>query len=370
MSGRNGGDTEREGRLDALCGALAARGASAVVLDRRHDLYYFTGYTGSDALAVVSTRTRRGWLATDLRYTEEAEKTAPGLETVVWKKNFGGFVGQLLRKNRFRHIAYTPASLSAAFYLAMLEEAGGKVKWTDADDEILRLRSVKSPSEIRAVRKALACAESAFLAARKRWKIGMTETEVRNDLEWEMRRRGAEDTAFETIVAAGPNASLPHAHAGTRKIQGGKMLLIDFGASLGCYNSDLTRTLWAGEIPGRWRERYREVLAAQQAGIEAIGPGVSGKTVDDAARKVFVRAGLDARFTHGLGHGVGLAVHEEPRLSRAYDRPLEPGNVVTVEPGVYFPGSGGIRIEDMVLVEKKGARVLSSLPKAIEDMVL
>lgn len=355
--------------MEAFCRGLEQAGIGGAVLDRRDDQFYFTGYSGSDAVLVVSAKKRRGWLITDSRYTEEAERTAPGVEVQIWKGGFGAFTGALLRKLRFSAVAYTPVSMTVSFFDAMKKEAGGVKRWQDAGQDIARLRSVKSPAEVKRIEAALACAEAAFAKAKRRWKPGMSEVEVKNDLEWEMRRGGAQDAAFETIVAVGPNASLPHAHSGGRKIQAGKMLLIDFGARLDRYNSDLTRTLWAGSIPAVWRKRYLAVLEAQQAGIEAIREGVPGKKPHARAMEVFSKAGLAGNFTHGLGHGVGLAVHEEPRLSGVSTGILAAGNIVTVEPGVYFPGSGGIRVEDMALVTKTGCRILSSLRKGLDDMV-
>ncbi len=356
-------------RLAALFDVLDRLGLDGAVLDNRDDQHYFSGYTGSDAVVVLSARRRRGWLVTDLRYSEEAGASAPGLEAVVWREAFPAFVGKMLTKAAMKKVGYTPASLRVAFFDGMRAEAKKAGAWRDVGPEISRLRSVKSRSEVRAVEAALACAEAACQASRKRWKVGMTEVEVKNDLEWEMRRRGAEDTAFETIVAVGANASLPHAHAGAGKIRPGRMLLVDFGAKLGRYHSDLTRTLWPGEIPARWRKRLEAVLAAQAAGVAAIRAGVSGREPDAAARRELAERGLEAYFTHGLGHGVGLAIHEDPRLGKRAALPLAAGNVVTVEPGVYFPGAGGIRIEDMVLVEEGGARVLSTLPRDPDSLV-
>lgn len=356
-------------RFDALLDELAKAGIGVAVLDRRDDCYYYTGYTGSDAVALFHVKSRKGWLITDARYTEEAAKTARGFETTLWKRNFPAFTGDLLRKLKAKKVAYTPTSMTAAFFDAMRGTAPGVSEWVRIEEIIASQRAVKSRAEIAAMQAALACAEAAFLAAKTHWKAGMTETEVKNDLEWEMRKQGAQDTAFETIVAVGPNASLPHAHAGERGIQAGKMLLIDFGARLNRYNSDLTRTLWAGSVPAVWRKRYETVLAAQRAGIAAIAEGVDGLIPHQEAVAVFAKAGIQDKFTHGLGHGVGLAVHEEPRLSPAYARRLRAGNIVTVEPGVYFPGAGGIRVEDMMAVEKGGCRVLSSLAKDLEAMV-
>ena len=369
MSARTAKGGECAARLDAFCAGLQSAGLDGAVLDSRDDQFYYTGFTGSDAMLLVAARRRRCWLVTDSRYTEEAAKTAPGAEATLWRKGFAAHTGGMIRRLGLKRMGYVPRTMTVAFFEAMRNEASTTAIWHDVEPAVARQRSVKSRSEVAAMRRALACAEAAFLAARKRWKPGMTETEVKNDLEWEMRRGGAEDAAFETIVAVGANASLPHAHAGSRKIQTGKMLLVDFGARLGRYNSDLTRTLWAGSIPPAWQKRYSAVLAAQRAGIEAIRAGVPGSLPHGEAVTVFSRAGIADRFTHGLGHGVGLAVHEDPRLGGRSDRLLEAGNIVTVEPGVYFPGAGGIRVEDMALVTEKGVVILSSLPKSIEDAV-
>lgn len=361
--------SEYAARLSRFLDALAERGLDGAVLDSRNDYFYLSGYTGSDSVAVLSVKGRKGWIVTDMRYTEEAEKTANGMETLAWKVRFSQFVGTMLRKQRLRRVGFTPNTMTAAFYAGMQKEAPQVKEWTDVEPDLSALRAVKSPAEVAAIRSALACQEKAFLTAKKRWRVGMTETEIKNDLEWEMRRNGADNNSFETIVAVGANASLPHAHSGDRKVQAGKMLLVDFGAILGRYCSDLTRTLWAGEIPAVWKKRYLAVLEAQQAGIDAIRAGAFGKTVHQKAVDVFVRHKLADKFTHGLGHGVGLAVHESPRLSPAYAKPLVAGNIVTIEPGVYFPGSGGIRTEDMGLVTEDGAEILSSLPKSLDSAV-
>lgn len=361
---------ENAARLRTFFDSLAAKGLGGAVLDRRDDYFYLSGYTGSDAVLVLSVKAGKGWLITDSRYTEEAEKTAPGIEVLEWRDGFAAFTGRLLKKLRLKKVGYTPNSMTAAFFAGMKAEAGGVTEWRDVGSMLSLQRAVKSASEIAAMRAALACAEAAFKKSRRRWKVGMTEIEVKNDLEWEMKRLGAESTSFETIVAVGANASLPHAHAGNRKIQAGKMLLIDFGAQLNRYCSDLTRTLWpGGDIPAVWRKRYQAVLEAQQAGIDRIKAGVPTTNPYAGAVEVFKKYGLAEKFTHSLGHGIGLVVHEVPRLSAIDTNILTEGFIVTVEPGVYFPGSGGIRVEEMVLVGKDGATILSSLPKRLEDAV-
>ncbi len=362
-------DASRE-RRDVLCRELSARRCGAAVLTRSEDCYYYTGYTGEDAVVVVAARSGKTWLLTDPRYREEAEKTARGCEVVMWKRSTAVHTGTILRKLRVKSVGITANHMTVQFLNGLQAAAPAVGTTEDIGPAILRQRAVKSAGEIRAMREALACAEKSFVTAKARWKIGMTESDVKNDLEWEMRRNGAVGTAFDTIVAVGANASLPHAHAGSRKLAAGKMLLIDFGARLGHYNSDLTRTLWLSDIPAVWRKRYNAVLEAQLSAIDAIRSGVHGAVVHRVAVDIFTKTGLAGNFTHGLGHGVGLVVHEDPRLSPSWDQALEPGHIVTVEPGVYFPGSGGIRTEDMVLVTAKGREVMSSLAKDLDSMVL
>ncbi|MCC8167198.1 MAG: aminopeptidase P family protein [Planctomycetes bacterium] len=357
-------------RREVLRRELSTIRCGAAVLTRSEDYYYYTGYTGEDAVAIVAARSGKTWLLTDPRYREEAERTARGCEVVMWKRSPANHTGVILRKLRSKTVGITANHMTVQFLNTLRAAAPALGTPEDIGPIISRQRAVKSSGEIRAMRNALACAEKSFITARARWKIGMTEMDVKNDLEWEMRRNGASGTAFDTIVAVGPNASLPHAHAGNRKLAAGKMLLIDFGAHLGQYNSDLTRTLWLSDIPAVWKKRYNAVRDAQLAAIDAIGPGVPGSDVHQVAATVLAKYGLGKFFTHGLGHGVGLVVHEDPRLSPSWDKPLEPGHIITVEPGVYFPGSGGIRTEDMVLVTAKGREVLSSLAKDVDSMIV
>ncbi len=357
-------------RLDLLFSHMAEKSMDAAIINRREDVYYFSGFTGSDSVLVLVRKKRKLFLVTDARYTEEAEKTAPGYAVTLWRNGFSQFIGKLLAKFSVRSIGFLPGAMTVQFHEGVIAEAGKRLAWLTLAPAIASMRAVKSAAELSAMKKALACAEAGFTASRRNWKAGMTEKDVKDDLEWAMRRHGAEDAAFETIVAVAANASLPHAHAGNGKLRPGKMLLIDFGARVGFYNSDLTRTLWVGDVPAVWRKRYQTVLTAQLAAIETLGPGIPGRTADSACRKVLAKAKIEQYFTHSLGHGVGLAVHEEPRLSHLATEPLLPGNIVTVEPGVYFPGSGGIRIEDMAAIDKSGAVILSSLPKDLESQII
>jgi Xaa-Pro aminopeptidase len=204
----------------------------------------------------------------------------------------------------------------------------------------------------------------------KRIRIGMTERQLAAELLYQMLRRGASGASFPIIVAEGSASSLPHAQAGDRKIRVGSPVLIDWGALVDHYCSDLTRVIFIRKIPIRFRRMYQNVLAAQAAGIAAIRPGVPFEKVDAQARGVLKREGMDKAFSHGLGHGIGLDIHEAPRLSKKSKGDLKAGMVVTVEPGVYYPGLGGVRIEDDVLVTEDGCRLLTHLPKVLDEMIV
>lgn len=359
--------TEYQQRIKRL---LAGKGRvtapEAVLLTCTQDVSYFSGFTGSDSCLVLHGRKR--WLVTDSRYLEEAQRSAPDFEVLLWKRHPAEFIAGLLKETGARSLGVCENRLLLSWY-KRLRKSGCALRGIDG--YVAQLRAVKSASEVTGICKALRCAQAAFRELRGVLRLGMSELEIRAELEYRLARHGAEATAFETIVAAGANASLPHAHAGQRRIKTGSLLLIDFGARLGGYNSDLTRTLFIDKIPGIWLRRYEAVLAAQRAGIAALKAGALCSEVDLAARKVLAEYGLEEHFTHSLGHGLGREVHEHPRLSRtAGEQALVAGHVVTVEPGVYFPGRGGIRIEDVALVTAGGARVLSSLEKDIASAVI
>lgn len=358
---------EIESRLQRMRSLMRCDKLGGVVLTREEDIHYLSGFTGRDSILLVFRAELH--LITDFRYQEEAEKSAPLAETVIWKGGLHYFAGELARKRRITRLGFCADAITVADHRA-LRRGGRGLKHTDIAALVQSLRAVKSSWEIRKIRKALRCAENSFLAVRKRIRAGQSEQDLRLDLEWEMRRRGASAPAFETIVAAGANASRPHAHAGTRKLKKGGLVLIDFGARVDGYNSDLTRVLFLGSIPRSWKHRYERVLQAQEAGIDAVRPGTACKEADKAARQVFAADACEKRFGHSLGHGVGLAVHEQPRLASKNASVLEPGMVVTVEPGLYYPRQGGIRIEDMVQVTARGNRVLSSLEKTLDWAVI
>lgn len=358
---------EVEGRLKRLRSEMRAKKLGAALMTNAQDVRYLSGFTGSDSVLLVTQRSL--YLVTDFRYLEEAEQSAPLAEIRVRKKELYESTAELVGKRRIKRLGYAPGQVSAQALQTLKRVARG-VRFVALGDLMRTIRSVKSAWELRRMRAALTCAEEAFLATRSRIQPGMTELDVRFDLEYQMARRGAEHPAFETIVGAGANASRPHAHAGRRKVRAGGLLLIDWGACIDGYNSDLTRTLFLGSMPRSWKRRYELVLQAQTAAIKKLLPGASALSVDAEARGVFAAAGVLEKFGHGLGHGVGLAVHEGPGLSVTSTVTLAAGMVVTVEPALYFPRRGGIRIEDMVAVTKTGHTILSSLDKSLDWAVI
>lgn len=359
--------TEIASRLKKLRAILRREKLGAIFLNEKEDVHYFSGFLGDDSSVLITAK--KEWLITDGRFTEEAAHSAPCFEMIHWQKGHALFAGELAKKARTTRLGFSSGTLSVAWHKDLRKGARGCI--LVAADEIPRaIRSIKSSWEVRQIQKALRCAEAAFLALRERLQPGMSELDIRSELEFGMRKRGASDAAFESIIACDANASLPHAHAGKRKLKNGGLLLIDWGAHLGRYNSDLTRVLFMGGVSAFWRQRYTWVLDAQLAGIAKIASGVSCREPDQAARKIFAAADCEKFYTHSLGHGLGLAVHEMPGLSVRSKATLEEGMIVTVEPGLYYPKRGGIRIEDDILVTKTGNRKLSKLPKDLEWAVI
>ena len=337
-----------------------------LVTDRTEQLY-LTGFDGEDGAALILRG--RVYLLTDGRFTEEAGRSAGWAKAVVRIGPITEVLAPLVDRHRLKRIGFNPAHLSVSAHksYAKAVRPGRLVALAEMAKQ---MRLIKDPTELDALREAIRIAEAAFLSVVGRIRIGMTERELAADLQHEMLRCGADVAAFPIIVAEGPNSSRPHAMPGNRRIRKGSAILIDWGAVCRHYRSDLTRVVFVHKIPPRFRRMYEAVLAAQAEGIRAVRPGARMCDVYERARASLEAAGMARQFTHGLGHGIGLEVHEPPSLSKPMTDPLMAGMVVTVEPGVYFPGIGGVRIEDDVLVTETGARVMSRLPKDLDSMVV
>lgn len=330
-----------------------------LVFDRREQ-YWLTGFTGEDGAGLVTRK--HVVLLTDGRFQETAAKEAPFARAVVRKQRGPEATVRELRRVKANRVGFDPDHLTVRAY-AELKKAAEGVRLVSTSRLIGALRQRKDEIEIGLMRQAIGVAEQAFRQMQSWIEPGMREREVAARLVYEMQQLGASGAAFAPIVAVGPNGSLPHYAPGDRRVTPHEGVLVDWGACVEWYNSDLTRMIWMGTIPPEISEAYQVVKDAHQKAIEAVRPGVQASAVDRAARNHIQEAGYGKNFTHSVGHGLGLQVHEAPGLRRQSAERLEPGMVITIEPGIYLPGVGGIRIEDDVLVTPTGAEVLSTLPR-------
>jgi Xaa-Pro aminopeptidase len=346
---------------------MKRRGLSALLVTDRSDQNYLTGFTGEDGGILITSK--KVFLLTDGRFETSSQQEASWATAIFRKGSLAEVAGTLATQHRLKKVGFQ-AEFVTVELLAGLRKAGREVQWKATKGLVLGQRICKDTGEIKRIEAAVHIAEGAFRAVRKTIRPGQTERQVAGRLEYEMQRRGASGSSFPSIVAEGPNGALPHAHPGQRKIRRGSAILIDWGAYADFYCSDLTRMVYLKTVPRRIEKIHQIVLDAQQKAIAAIGPGVLMCEVDAVARGIISEAGHGDRFGHGLGHGIGLDIHEAPRLNQTTKDPLEPGMVVTVEPGIYLPGVGGVRIEDDVLVTKTGRRVLSRLGKSVAESVI
>ena len=346
----------REKRLDALLVANPG------------DVGYLSGFTGEDSWLLVACRSAA--LLTDGRFIEQAGRECRGVTVVERKAGLADALADVLHPRRALFRLGFDAHQTTVTVRRRLARRLSGVRLVETRGWVADQRMVKDAGERRAVRRAIRVTEQAFHAFRKAVRLGMTERRLAAELDHRMRLAGADQPAFPTICAVDAASSMPHARPGGAKLKRGSVLLVDFGARVGGYVADLTRVLVAGRISPRVREVYQVVLAAQEAAIARVGPGVALAEVDQAARSVVMAAGFGPAFQHGTGHGIGREVHEPPALSARARGRLEPGMIVTVEPGIYLKGRFGIRIEDDVHVTASGRRTLSRLDRTLEAMVL
>lgn len=355
--------TAPAGRLARLRARLRELELPGLLVSGAANVRYLSGFAGEGFLVVSG---EGAWLVTDGRYEEEAAAGAGDGWTVVSYRREGELkerLQALAAGAGWRRLGFEAAHTTVA-RRRWLEEALPGVELDPREGLVEELRRVKDPDELARIGRALALAEEAFRELLAGVRPGRTERDLALELEFTLRRRGAE-VSFPPIVASGPRTSLPHARPGERRLEAGDLLLVDFGARWEGYCSDTTRMVTVGPADPRQREVHAAVVAAHAAARAAIRPGVTGGEVDAAARAVLREAGLEERFLHGTGHGVGLEIHEAPRLSPDREDRLEEGMVVTVEPGVYLPGWGGVRVEDLVLVTAEGGRSLNTLPQEL-----
>lgn len=349
-------------RADRLEQAAVERELDALLVTNLVNVRWLCDFTGSNAAALIGPG-RRAFL-TDFRYlTQAADQVGAAWEHRIGPDLLKLAADELGDRGPLR-LGFDDAHLTVRQHARLAELFPDGVELVAAGGEVEDLRAVKEPAEIDRIRAAAVLADEAFREVVLEGPVvGRTERDVALDLEIAMRRRGAEAASFPPIVAAGAHGALPHAEPRDVPIPAGTLLVVDWGAHLDGYASDCTRTVATGALTADDRAVYDLVLRAQEAALAAVKPGPAGREVDAVARTIIDEAGHGEHFGHGLGHGVGLEVHEGPRLSKLGDAPLRAGHVVTVEPGVYVPGAVGVRIEDLVAVTADGHEVLSGLPK-------
>jgi Xaa-Pro aminopeptidase len=340
---------------------LAALGVDALVVSALPNVRYLTGFTGSNGVALVEPH--RTTLFTDPRYTEQAAQEANCPARTVKRGALILAVRKVLDRARVRRVGFERNRASFAEHAALSEKLPRRSTLVALDYAVENLRMVKTPDEIAKIRASVEINSRAFDRALGRFQPSMTELDLAAEIDYQMRLAGAEGPAFDTIVASGARAALPHAHPTRAKIGTNRLLLIDAGAMVEGYASDMTRTVAVGRIPEPLKRMYEAVREAQLAAIDAVRPGVSSRSVDRRARQTLKAHGMDREFVHSTGHGLGLEIHEPPRLGRGENVKLVAGMAITIEPGVYRREVGGVRIEDTVAVTASGCETLTPTTK-------
>jgi len=350
---------ERLGRLRSFFSGV---GADALLVSHLPNIRYLCGFSGGAGLLLVEAS--NATLFTDSRYTFQAKEEVLGARVHIAKRGLIRAVGDALRGRRGRmRVAFSAGNVTVAQKDALGAAAGSRVRWVNDGTVVENLRAVKDAGELATMREAATLISEVFRRILRSIKPGVTELELAAKIEYGIKHLGGEGPSFETIVASGPRSAWAHARPSSKPLRKSELVVLDQGAILRGYCSDMTRTVFVGRATARVRGLYRAVLDAQQAAKSAIRPGVTAGDVDRAARQLLRRSNLARYFTHSTGHGLGLEVHEMPRIGRGDGTILQEGMVLTVEPGVYLEGLGGIRIEDDVVVTARGAVDLTTAPR-------
>jgi Xaa-Pro aminopeptidase len=361
-----------ENRIKRLRESLSEADIDTLLVLVGENRRYLSGFTGEDTLfdesaGALLISEAALILATDSRYELQARNEAPLYDVICYREGLAKELPGVLKKLNTKRLGFESVRMSYMQYqkiIEALQKADYSAELIAAEEIVENLRIIKEEPEIDLMRQALHIAEEVFSACMQQLRPGMTEKELAWLLEKGMRESGAEGLSFPPIVASGPNGALPHAIPGDRAIQKGEPILFDWGARLNGYCSDISRTVVIDNPNSTFKKVFHTVLDAQRLAIDAIKPGMSSKAVDKIARDFIEEKGFGGKFGHGLGHGAGLAIHESPRLSPLKDNRLEPGMVTTVEPGIYLPDWGGVRLENMVVVRDDGAEVLNRIDPA------
>ncbi len=346
-------------RVRKLHRMMRQAGTPALIVTRRENIRYLTGFTGSAGSLLIADG-RRPVLITDFRYQLQASAEAPEARLVIQKKDHASAIQEVVERLGLGTLWFDESSMTLD-RVRELRKKGLRLKGTK--DPVARIRMLKDRSEVAMISKAIRRAEESFRQMKHAVRPGMSERELALRLEMLMREKGARRAAFDIIVASGKNGAMPHASVSARRLRRGDLVTVDFGAEADGYCCDITRTISVGRPTTRQREIHALVLRSQQAAIDAVRPGEKCAEIDGRARSVIRDAGYGAQFGHATGHGIGLLVHEAPTVSALSRDTVSEGMVFTIEPGVYVPGWGGVRIEDMILVTPGGGRLLTSLSR-------
>jgi Xaa-Pro aminopeptidase len=348
-------------RRRALQAHIAGKHLSGVLSLNPASWYYLTGFTGeAGALFVTAGGTV---FVTDGRFASQAKEETSGVRVIKQEGSLMATAGSVLRGRKSKRIGFDAMQITVAQFRALRRAAGPGIAWVWANGEIEKGRQRKDSAELAQMRKAAILGGQVLTNAIKLLKPGVREIEIAAEIDYHMRHLGASGPAFESIVAFGARSAHPHARPTQKRLRKNELVVLDLGVILAHYCSDITRTVFVGRAPARIRRCYQAVHDAQAAAVAATQSGIRCEAVDAAARGVLARYRLDQYFVHSTGHGLGLEVHEEPRVARGQKNVLVPGNVITIEPGVYLPGVGGIRIEDDVVVHAHGNEVLTRIPR-------
>jgi Xaa-Pro aminopeptidase len=353
-------------RVQNLERALEDLKLDSILITHLPNIRYLCGFTGSNGMLLFV----RGRLTffTDGRYTEQAAQEVRGAKVVIPKGSLVPAVARQIGTSKLAKLGFEADRLSYTACESLRKVLTKAAKLVATAQVVDRIRMVKDAIELALISEAVVLGADLLTPAIETIRPGIREAEVAAEIEYAARRWGAEGMSFETIVAAGERSALPHGRASNSLIPKRGFVILDLGVILHGYCSDMTRTVHVGSVPRNSREIYQAVLQAQEAAVEAVAPGVTTGDVDYAARSVLKRAGLDRYFIHSTGHGVGLEIHEQPRIAREQTEVLKPGMVITIEPGVYLPGEGGVRIEDMVAVTERGHQVLTPATKELLEL--
>ena len=353
-------------RIDAVRKHFKNQNLDGLIVTDMNQIRYLTGFSGSAGLLILSGK--QSHFLTDFRYTDQARKQVKGAKVRVVKSGLVSSLKDFPALNVTNRRYGFSSETTTVSLLKQLERALPDCLLVAANGVFTELSWVKDKSELASIVKAVDIADIAYERILNLVAPGIRERELAAELEYQMIMLGSEKAAFETIVASGFRSAMPHGAASEKKLKKGDFVTFDFGATIGGYVSDMTRTVVVGKATSRQKKVYQTVLKAQLAGIRKIKAGVSGKAVDSVCRRIITRAGYGKKFGHGTGHGISIEVHSGPRLSPLSEDKLKVNNVVTVEPGIYISGWGGVRIEDDVVVTRTGCRVLNQAPKKLLEL--